>query len=106
MPARTRTPEEIARVARFRSALRQAGLTRKDFCKAANIEPSHLYRVLHGDRESASLLAIIESFSTDHLKDGAQAPQGVSSGPPDVPISGAATLVRPVQDAAPRAESA
>lgn len=59
------TPER--RRKRFRGALALAGLTIGQWAEQEGVSYGHLYQVLSGRRESASLVARVDAFSAEHL---------------------------------------
>lgn len=58
----------VSRKAQFRAACAYAGTTAKAWCEQRGITRGHLYAVLSGERESASLLADIDAFITEHVR--------------------------------------
>lgn len=52
---------------RFRKALALAELTMGEWCEVERITYGHLYQVLSGRRESASLLDRVDAFTAKHL---------------------------------------
>ena len=50
----------------FNIALKNAGVSRLDWCAAEGVTQSHLYAVLSGKRESARLTARIAEFIHEH----------------------------------------
>lgn len=47
---------------KFKAALAHARLTAKEWCFRRDISENHLYTVLSGKRESATLLADVDAF--------------------------------------------
>jgi hypothetical protein len=52
---------------RFRKALALAELTMGKWCEGERISYGHLYHVLSGRRESASLVQRVDAFTAKHL---------------------------------------
>lgn len=52
---------------RFRKALALAELTMGQWCEGECISYGHLYHVLSGRRESASLIERVDAFAAKHL---------------------------------------
>lgn len=51
-----------SRKARFKAALALANTTVLAWCEEQGISTGHLYQVLNGDRESASLLERVDAY--------------------------------------------
>jgi hypothetical protein len=51
----------------FRAALALAGKTQADFAVEHGVKPGHLSMVLSAQRDSARLMAFVESFIAKHL---------------------------------------
>lgn len=52
---------------RFKKALALAELTMGEWCEGERISYGHLYQVISGRRESASLLQRVDAFTAEHL---------------------------------------
>jgi hypothetical protein len=63
------------RSAKFKAALALAGITVDRFVAQSDIDvtPAHLYAVLRGDRESASLIEKVDAFIAKYLPEHTQA---------------------------------
>jgi hypothetical protein len=64
------TREREMRKRRFLAALALAGLTREGWATQQGITATHLYMVLRGERESASLNGKIDAFIDQYLTAG------------------------------------
>lgn len=53
---------------RFFAALSLAGLTQNEWAERQGITDTHVYHVLSGKRESASLIAKIDAFIAEQLE--------------------------------------
>jgi hypothetical protein len=73
--AKSNTRGKPGRSARFKAALALAGVTVDEFVAQHEIDvtPSHLYAVLRGDRESATLLEKVDAFIEKYLPETANA---------------------------------
>jgi DNA-binding XRE family transcriptional regulator len=61
------TREKEMRKRRFAAALALAGLTREEWAAQIGISSKHLYYVLRGERDSATLDAKVDAFIEEHL---------------------------------------
>lgn len=68
----TFTPQEstLDRQRAFRVACAVAGIAVRDFARALDVHPNHLYLVLRGSRESRRVDDAVDAFIERHLPDG------------------------------------
>lgn len=61
--------ERKERRKRFRAALALAGKDAQDFAADVDVTPAHLSQVLHGKRESVTLLQKVDAFIAKYLSE-------------------------------------
>lgn len=60
--------DRTTRKARFRAALALARMTAKQWASDNGVTETHLYAVLKGTRDSATLTSKVDAFIAQHLK--------------------------------------